>query len=159
MHIEHACRTAAKFLPLELSDPGHIRPRQWRAWLTGQPPYDRHLTPRRVFVAYEFSDILGFIAVMHDSIFAGYRADVAGLFVTPRYRRQGIGSALLVHAAKWLQEDGIDRVTADCYAHDPTRNFFDRLGGVVIASTDDADPAARITYGFANLRELAARPL
>jgi GNAT superfamily N-acetyltransferase len=159
MHIEHGCRTAAAFLPPDLRDPGQIRPRQWRAWLKCAPPFDRHPTKRLAFVAYEHSDILGFIAVMHDSIFAGYRADIAGLYVTPQYRREGIGTTLLVRAAQWLHEDGIDRVTVDCFAHDPTRAFFDRLGGVVIASiSDESDIAARITYGFDNLRELAARP-
>jgi GNAT superfamily N-acetyltransferase len=158
MHIEHSCRTAASFLPPALSDPGLIRPRQWRAWLNSAPPYDRHPTPRLGFVAYEHSDILGFICCMHDSLFAGYRADIAGLYVLPRFRRFGIGSALLIRTAQWLQEDGIDRVTADCYSHDPTRQFFDRMGGVVIASTsDDADLAAKITYGFANLKALAAK--
>lgn len=158
-HIESGSRAAASFLPEDLREPGHVRPRQWRAWLKCEPPFDRHPTTRAAFVAYEFSDILGFIAVMHDSIFAGYRADIAGLYVTPHYRRLGIASALLVRVAKWLHEDGIDRVTVDCFAHDPTRAFFDRLGGVVISSTsDETDRAARITYGFANLKELAARP-
>ena len=158
MHVEHTCRAASTFLPPDLRDPGTIRPRQWRAWLNCSPPFDRHPTARKIFVAYEFSDILGFIAVMHDSLFGGYRADIAGLFVLPRYRRRGIATALLVHAAKWLQEDGISRVTAACHAHDPSRTFFERRGGVVIASaTDDTDPTAVITYGFANLRELAAR--
>jgi len=158
MHIEHGCRTAATFLPPELCDPGQIRPRQWRAWLKCAPPFDRHPTKRLAYVAYEHSDILGFIAVMHDSIFAGYRADIAGLYVIPQYRREGIGTALLVKAALWLHEDGIDRVTVDCYAHDPTRAFFDRNGGVVISSmSDESDPAARITYGFDNMKELAAR--
>lgn len=160
MHIEHSCRTAASFLPLSFRDPGNVRPRQWRAWLTCGPPFDRHPTRRTAFVAFEHSDILGFIAVMHDSLFAGYGADIAGLFVLPAMRRQGIGSRLLTSAARWLQADGIQRVTADCYAKDPTRNFFDRLGGVVIASTseeDGANPTATITYGFANLRALAGR--
>jgi GNAT superfamily N-acetyltransferase len=160
MHIEHGCRTAATFLPPEMCDPGLIKPRQWRAWMNCKPPFDRHPTKRLAYVAYEYTDILGFVAVMHDSIFAGYRADIAGLLVSPKFRREGVGSKLLVQAAKWLQQDGIDRATVDCFAHDPTREFFDRLGGVVIASiSDDADPTARITYGFDNLRELAARPL
>jgi GNAT superfamily N-acetyltransferase len=158
MHLEHCCRTAAFFLPDALRDPGQIRPRSWRAWLTCAPPFDRHPTPRAVFVAYDHSDILGFIAVMHDSLFAGYGADVAGLYVLPRHRRQGIGGMLLITAARWLQKDGIARVTADCYAHDPTRRFYDRLGGFVISSTaDDTDVTAVITYGFANLKELAAK--
>jgi GNAT superfamily N-acetyltransferase len=158
MHIEHCCRTAATFLSPELHDPGQIRPHQWRAWLNCQPPYDRHPTKRLVFMAYEFSDILGFAAVMHESIFAGYSADIVALQVIPQYRRQGLGSALLRRAAVWLQEDGIDRVTLDCFAHDPARAFYDRNGGVVIGSmSDDSDPAAVITYGFDNVKELAAQ--
>jgi GNAT superfamily N-acetyltransferase len=157
MHIEHSCRAAAGFLQAKLRDPGYIRPRQWRAWVTCDPPFDRNPTKRLIYVAYEHSDILGFIACMHDSLFAGYRADIAGLYVLPRYRRQGIGGMLLVAAARWLQEDGIARVTADCYAKDPTRSFFSRLGAFVIASTsDEDDPTAVITFGFPNLKELAA---
>jgi GNAT superfamily N-acetyltransferase len=159
MHIEHGCRTAATFLPSNMHDPGLIRPHDWRAWLRCDPPFDRHPTKRLAYMAYEHSDILGFIAVMHESTFAGYGADVAGLFVVPEYRRKGIGTRLLVHAARWLQEDNINRLTVDCYAHDPCREFFGRNGGVVIASvSDDSDPAARITYGFDNLKELAAHP-
>jgi len=109
-------------------------------------------------VAYEHSDILGFIVCMHDSLFGGYRADIAGLYVLPRYRREGIGSVLIVKAAQWLQEDGIDRVTASCYARDPSRGFFDRMGGVAIAATqEDSDPAGIITFGFVNVKQLAAR--
>jgi GNAT superfamily N-acetyltransferase len=160
MHMEHGCRAAATFLPTELRDPGLIRPRDWRAWLRCDPPFDRHPTKRLAYLAYEHTDTLGFIAVMHESIFGGYGADVAGLFVVPQYRRAGTGTKLLVRAARWLQEDGIERMTADCFAHDASREFFEHNGGVVIASiSDDSDPAARITYGFANLKELAARPL
>ena len=156
MHIEHSCRTAATFLPLEMRDPGIIRPRQWRAWINCAAPYDRHPTPRRGFLAYEHSDILGFIAVMHDSLYAGYGADCAGLYVLPKYRREGIGTRLLVEASRWLMEEGITRMTADCYAKDPSRRFFERLGAFVIASNaDEENTAAVITYGFANLKEIA----
>ncbi|HVT83057.1 MAG TPA: GNAT family N-acetyltransferase [Phycisphaerae bacterium] len=159
MHIEHSCRTAASFLPAALRDPGQIRPRLWRQWVLCHPPFDRHPTRRSVLVAYEHSDVLGFIAVMHDSLYGGYRADIAGLFVLPKYRRLGIGTALLVRGARWLQEDGITRVTADGYARDPSRGFFERMGGVVIARTgEEDDPAAVVTFGFANFKELAARP-
>ncbi len=161
MHIEQSCRTAAVFLPPSLRDPGQSRPRPWRQWVLSHPPFDRHPAPRAVFVAYEHNDTHGFVAVMHDSLFGGYRADVAGLFVLPRHRRKGIGTALLVRAARWLQEDGISRVTAGCYARDPNRGFFDRMGGVVIANTSASgdDPAAIMTFGFVNFRELAARQI
>ena len=155
-HIEHSCRTAFTFLPAELCDPGQIRPRQWRAWLRCEPPFDRHPTPRKAFLAYEHSDILGFVACMHDSLFGGYQADIAGLFVLPTFRREGIGTRLVAQAALWLQEDCIERMTVSCYAHDPSRAFFDRLGGVAISAIeDDSDPAALIAYGFANVKELA----
>jgi GNAT superfamily N-acetyltransferase len=157
-HIEHTCRTALTFLPPELCDPGLIRPRNWRAWLRCDPPFDRHPTPRRAFVAYEHSDILGFVGCMHESLFGGYRADIAGLCVLPKFRHLGIGTMLMVKAAQWLQEDGIDRATVSCYARDPCRAFFARLGGVAITQApDDENPAAIVTYGFVNVKELAAR--
>jgi len=163
MHIEHSCRTAATFLPESLRDPGQNRPRSWRQWILCHPPYDRHPTARAVFVVYEHNDILGFVAAVHDSLFGGYRADIASLYVLPKYRRRGLGEMLLVRAARWLQEDGISRVTADCYARDRCRGFCDRMGGVVISSTQDdaavVDMAAVVTYGFANFKELAARSL
>lgn len=159
-HIEQCCRACDWFLPEELRDPGHVRARNWRAWLLCAPPFDRHPTPRMAFVAYENNDLMGFAACMHDSLYAGYRADIAGLYVLPRYRLRGVGGMLLMRTARWLQEDGINRVTADCFAQDPTRGFFDRMGGFVIASTtDDLDPGAKITYGFANLKELAAKEI
>jgi GNAT superfamily N-acetyltransferase len=159
MHIEHSCRSACGFLPEELREPGHVRPRNWRAWILCQPPFDRNPAQRAVIVAYEHTDVLGFVAVVKDSLYGGYQADLAGLYVLPKYRRRGIGGLLLVRAAKWLQEDGISRATVDCFALIPARGFFDRMGGVVISNTGDPaeDSAAKVTYGFANLRELAAR--
>jgi GNAT superfamily N-acetyltransferase len=157
-HIEHGCRTANTFLPPEMYDPGKLHPRNWRAWMRSEPPFDRHPTPRKAFLAYQHSDIMGFVACMHDSLFGGYQADIAGLFVLPKFRRQGVGTILVVKAAQWLQEDCIDRMTVSCYAHDPSRTFFDRLGGVAISTVqDDSDVSALITYGFVNVKELAAR--
>lgn len=159
-HIEHSCRAACAFLPAELCDPGQIHPRNWRAWLRCEPPFDRHATPRRAFVAYEHSEVLGFIACMHDSLFGGYQADIAGLYTLPKFRREGIGTQLLIQGAKWLQDDCIDRMTVSCFAHDPARAFFDRLGGVAISTVqDDSDPAAIITYGFVNVKELAGHAI
>jgi GNAT superfamily N-acetyltransferase len=159
MHIEHSSRAACGFLPEELREPGRVRPRNWRAWVLCQPPFDRNPAPRAVFVAYEHCDVMGFVAVVKDSPYGGYRADLAGFYVLPKLRRRGIGGLLLVRAAKWLQDDGISRATVDCFAREPSRAFFDRMGGVVISNTGDPaeDPAAKVTYGFANLRELAAR--
>jgi GNAT superfamily N-acetyltransferase len=155
MHIEHSCRAAASFLPEQLREPGQVRPRIWRSWILCSPPYDRHPTPRALFVAYDQNDVGGFVAVMHDSLFAGYHADIAGLFVLPRWRRKGIGRGLLGRAALWLSDGGLTRFTIDCFAGDSNRAFLDRQGGVVISSTaDPEDRAAIITYGFSDLRSL-----
>jgi len=143
------------FLPFEMREPGQIRVRNWRSWLLCAPPYDRNATPRVAFVAYEHNDVLGFVAVKHDSIYAGYRADITGPFVLPNYRRRGIGKALMRRAAEWLNQDGIDRATVDCYLHDPTRPFFHRMGGFVIASADD-EPGAVVTFGLSQMLELSS---
>ena len=154
MHIEQACRVARSFLPESDRAPGLSR--QWRAWLQCSPPFDRHPSIRRAFVAFDHADIFGFIAVSHDSMYAGYRADVAGLYVLPRYRRRGFGRALLTAAAHWLVPDGITRLTLTGYQRDATRPFGERLGGFVIHSpSDETDPRGLITFGFANLAEIA----
>ncbi len=109
-------------------------------------------------MAFEHNDILGFITVMHGSLFGGYLADIAGLYVLPRHRRHGIGGLLMAQAARWLKPNEISRVTAVAFAHDPTRSFYARLGGFVISSAmDESDPGAMSTYGFSNFKELAAR--
>jgi GNAT superfamily N-acetyltransferase len=154
MHIERACRLDDAFLSME-QRLAHA-PRLWRAWFQCAPPFDRHPSVRRGFIAYEHNDIFGFIACAHDSMYAGYRADVAGLYVLPRYRRAGIGQTLFAEAARWLAADGITRMTMTGYARSAVRPFGERLGGFVIQSVaDEADPAALITFGFSNLSELA----
>ena len=92
MHIEHACRLAAAFLP---DDARWAKPRMWRAWLQCTPPFNRNPTPRRIHIAYQGSEILGFIAAAHDSMYGGYDAHIHGIYVLPRYRRHHVGFALL----------------------------------------------------------------
>ena len=99
MHIELACRVARGDAVARGRGRGY--PRNWRAWLACAPPFDRHPTLRRIFVAFDHSDVLGFIACSHDSMYAGYRAEVAALYVAPRHRRQGIGRRLFRAAAAW----------------------------------------------------------
>lgn len=153
MHVELACRVA-RGDSVEWCRAKGI-PRPWRAWLGCAPPFDRHPSLRRIFVAYEHNDLLGFIACAHDSVYAGYRADVAGLYVTPRLRRRGIARRLLQAAAEWLMHDGISRMTMIAAADDGARPFGTRLGGFVIDSPQEAAPGKILTLGFANLAELA----
>ncbi|HVX84179.1 MAG TPA: GNAT family N-acetyltransferase [Phycisphaerae bacterium] len=153
MHIEQACRVAADFLPEEQR--AGAGPRAWRGWLQCAPPFDRHPSVRRAFVAYDHAEIFGFIAASHDSMYAGYRADVAGMYVLPRYRRRGIGRALVRAAARWLVADGITRMTLTGYERAGTRGFGERLGGFVIESPSEVEGGGLITFGFTNLAEMA----
>jgi GNAT superfamily N-acetyltransferase len=157
MHIEQACRVAGAFLPEEELGGGRgMGPRMWRAWLQCAPPFDREPSVRRAFAAFDQADIFGFIAVSHDSMYAGYRADVAGLHVLPRYRRRGIGRLLVKATARWLVADGITRMTLTGYERAGTRGFGERLGGFVIDSPSGAEAGGRlITFGFTNLAEMA----
>jgi len=154
MHIEQACRLQHTFLPLDIRNT--TKPRPWRAWMLCDPPFNRNPTRRLVYLAYDVNDILGFAAVEQDSIYAGYRSDLSALYVLPRYRGRGIARALMIHVSRWLFHDGITRMTAPCFAHEPTREFFDRMGGFVIGGADaTAEATSIITYGFTNVMEMA----
>lgn len=153
MHMEHACRLAAQYLPEEAR---WFKPRQWRAWVQCQPPYARNPTERRIYVAYNGSDILGFIAAAQDSIYGGYDSHVHGIYVLPRYRRHRIGFALLQFMALWLDQHGSARLTVSAFAGDPTREFFRRMGAFVIDSGGPMpEPGTLLTYGFPSVRALA----
>jgi len=153
MHIEHACRVAAGYLPEEMR---FARPRLWRPWLQCNPPFNRNPSVRRIYVAFQHTDILGFVAAAHDSLYGGYDSHIHGLYVLPRYRRQRIGFALLHFMAVWLDNEGLSRATVDTFAGDPTRQFFHRRGAFVISTSEGTpDPASIITYGFPDLRQLA----
>ena len=131
-----------------------IQPHAWREWILNTAPYHHPQSLRRVFVAYDWHDIFGFIAIRHQSNYAGFSADISGMYVLKRYQRMGLGRALLVAAARWLAVDDICTLTVDCLADGPAPGFLERMGGRVLDRWDDEEP--RITYGFNNLREIVA---
>lgn len=132
-----------------------MTPRGWREWLLNEPPFHHPQSFRRCFLAYDWNNIFGFAAVRHQSNYAGFAADLSGLFVVPRNQRQGVGRALLVAAARWLAVDEIYTMTVDCYAAGPGGGFLERMGGRVIDRWSATDgPEDYITFGFNNLREI-----
>ncbi len=150
-HIELATKLSCySFLPEEKRAAMH--PRQWRQWMLNVAPFHHPQTPRRAFVAYDWNNIWGFAAVRHDSNFAGFGADMTGIFVLPKYQKLGAGRALLVQVARWLAIDEIYTLTVDSYASGPGGDFFEHLGGRPIERWGDDE--AWITYGFNNLREI-----
>jgi GNAT superfamily N-acetyltransferase len=53
----------------------------------------------------------------------GYLTNV---YTVPKYRNQGIGSALLKHAVNWAKDDGLELLLV--WPSEPSRDFYKRLG-------------------------------
>jgi len=79
------------------------------AYLDGQHHPQHALEPRIAFVAIGGGSVAGYAAA-HLTTRHGCAGEVQYLFVTPAYRRRGIGSELLRRLAGWLAAQGAHRV-------------------------------------------------
>jgi hypothetical protein len=66
------------------------------------------LEREEVFVALEDNEICGFIHVeRYNTLYSESLANILGLAVSSKYRKKGIGRALIDRAEKWAMENGI----------------------------------------------------
>lgn len=90
-----------------------------------------HVVNDSLLVAYE-DDIVGFVMFSIED--GGYEQDrrrglIENLFVSPDYRNDGIGSALLEAAESQLREDGVEAITLEVLVqNERAREFYARHG-------------------------------
>lgn len=58
------------------------------------------------------------------------------LYVQPNYRKHGIGRMLLGKVAKHAKEMNCKRIDLHVLAWNPARNFYEKLGGTDLTSTE-----------------------
>ena len=81
--------------------------------------------PSTSFVAVENGRIIGAIMAGHD----GRRGTIHHTAVLEEYRGRGVGSALVEHAMKALENEGIHKVNLVAFARNETGNaFWEKLG-------------------------------
>jgi GNAT superfamily N-acetyltransferase len=94
-----------------------------------------------VFLAEHGSTLAGFICVFGDEdvLWGSY---IDNLHVSSAYMRQGIGTALMSHAAQWLcgahPRSGVYLWAME--ANGPARRFYERLGASNAGTSSKLDP-------------------
>ncbi|WP_419787004.1 GNAT family N-acetyltransferase [Pseudodesulfovibrio sp.] len=108
-----------------------------RSWRTSDEP---SRTLRQLMgsmgVALSGTTPVGFVACQNDT--------VAELWVSPKYKRRGVGTALLQWAEDWLREQGFSTAKLNCYERNTSGLAFYRKNGYAVT---DRFPSRRIAGG------------
>jgi ribosomal protein S18 acetylase RimI-like enzyme len=104
--------------------------------------------------------ITGYVlAVARSEIHPGYDAELVALHVNKAFQRGGAGRALVHRAVELLIERGCRSVMLWTLRGNPTRGWYERLGGECIGEKkDDIDgwTVVEVAYGWKNIFSLAA---
>lgn len=88
-----------------------------------------------------------------------YEGEVFALYVADDAKGQGLGRALMTAMARSLVDQGIERIFLWCLRDNPTRWFYERMGGRVVAErveTFAGTRLAEVAFGWEDARLLAA---
>jgi GNAT superfamily N-acetyltransferase len=130
-------------------DAGAPDPRM-EAYFDGKHHPQHALPPRTGYVAMADDAMIGYIAG-HRTNRHGCDGEVQYLFVAPRYRRRGIGSALLRLLADWFHKQGARKVCVGVADDSPTeaRPFVESVG---------ATPLKKHWYAWDDIGVVSRRP-
>ncbi len=115
---------------------GHLDPSgTLEAWTEGLRQRTKRNQIPTSYVALEADELLGSVTLVeHDML---TRPDLspwlAGVYVTPARRHQGIGSALVCYAVQQAAQMGVKRLYL--YTH-PAREFYTKLGWSLLAEDE-----------------------
>lgn len=88
---------------------------------------------------------------------ADYQGELYALYLLQDYQRQGLGRALVAQAARRLQQQGFANMLVWVLAENPSRHFYEALGGVWVAEKNiDIGGATlvEVAYGWSDLQSL-----
>ena len=114
--------------------------------------------PQRVFVAEEDEQIVGFASCGPERTNnPDYTGELYAIYLFHQHQCQGIGRALTHAVAKRLREQGHAGMLVWVLEHNPSRKFYEALGGqeierkpISIGSVD----LIEVAYGWRNLEML-----
>lgn len=87
-----------------------------------------------------------------------YRGELYAIYVLPEWQRKGIGRKLATMFAHWLTESGYDTMLVWVLSLNPFRDFYENLGGKLIARKSvmiAAQSLEEAAYGWDDVRALA----
>jgi GNAT superfamily N-acetyltransferase len=117
---------------------------RWRQWLLGAGD------PRWAYRVAELPSgrIVGFASggPRQGSAYPDYEAELYALYLLREHQRAGIGRVLFGSVARSLAEGGSTSLLAWVLAHNPSRRFYEAVGGKLLGSQE-------IEIGGASLRK------
>jgi GNAT superfamily N-acetyltransferase len=126
---------------------------RWRAAIASQG----------VFVAVDAEEApvgVGFCGARRSSDHA-FEGEIFALYVADDAKGRGLGRALMAAMAVHLLDHGIERAFLWCLRDNPSRWFYERMGGRFIAERIEAFAGTRlaeVAYGWDDLRALTREP-
>ena len=100
----------------------------------------------RVFLIRDGEQPIGYFSYR-----VGETLHITSLYLLAAYQRHGIGAKVMRHVRAVCREQGFDRFTCNCNAHNlPAQTFYERMGGEAVG-TDVGHENPRedqITYRF-----------
>ncbi len=90
-----------------------------------------------------------------------YQGEVYAIYVRAEHQRQGIGSRLMGQAFQWLVDRGLGTVVVWVLEANPSRRFYEALGGREVARQTIAVAGVElpeVAYGWPDASSLAQAP-
>jgi len=104
-----------------------------------------------LFVAEDLGRIAGFVnAGPGREAPGGFDSEIYAIYLLRAHQGRGKGAALFRAAVQWLAEEGFQDMFLWVLAENPTRRFYERMGGVELGSktTELGKPLLEISYGW-----------
>jgi len=83
-----------------------------------------------------------------------FQGELYAIYILDRYQRRGVGRRLFQRAARWLWDKGFHSMIVWVLEANPSRAFYESLGGALVAKRDISIRGARLTevgYGWRDL--------
>ena len=98
------------------------------AYLEGTHHPNRALPPRTAWIATTDAEVVGYVGG-HLTRRFDCDGELQYLYVSPRFRRNGVGYTLVLHLARWFREQGARRVCVNVNSDSPAAlPFYQSLG-------------------------------
>jgi GNAT superfamily N-acetyltransferase len=104
-----------------------------------------------LFVAEDLGQITGFVNAGPGRNAPGdFDSEIYAIYLLRAHQGRGTGAALFREAVQWLAEEGFQDMFLWVLAENPTRRFYQRMGGVELGSktTELGKPLLEVSYGW-----------
>jgi len=89
-----------------------------------------------------------------------YKGEIYTLYVHPDFQNEGVGEVLMAHLFKELSKTGIDSAVIWVLAQNPSRFFYEHMGGERLGDRDEklwGTTLKELAYGWTDLKDTIHR--